>query len=66
MPTRRAIRLKAFEGLHIWLNPERPRLVFVELEQFHVIRDTEFDESIVETTITLSNDEISEQNWQRL
>ena len=54
--TRSAIPFVAAEWLHTRLNPERPRLVLVELDESIEGLDTEFAESIVEAAITLSND----------
>ena len=56
VPTRSAIPFVAAEWLHTRLNPVRPRLVLVELDESIKGLDTEFAESIVEAAITLSND----------
>ena len=64
MPTRITILIRAAEGLHTWLNPERSSLVVVELENIRAGLDTDRAECKVETTATLSNDQVSEQDWQ--
>ena len=64
MPTRITILIRAAEGLHTWLNPERSSLVVVELENIRAGPDTDRAECKVETTATLSNEKVSEQDWQ--